>query len=340
MVESPEDESKSCTVPESGKEEYDYQIQVGSVFTLLVTAQRDVEIFPEPGSQRDMPSAPELGNGGRHVRVIKVFKELESKHFSQADSHIRVSGEIVIDLKRIKYRCDPYYLRRHGIRIICIDSVSRLCHGVCDDDLLTETKDKSADSFCGLFHGDRSVFQLIVNIFIPYDGARDKLGEERDIQSQVYDLLLNGELSSVEVNDVRHYLECEEGYSYWKPYAQGCYRNVEIVYKHHGSKRCILEESQQSEIEDDIKDQDELSLRSVFIESKSRKIVYDYRSKHQKNVNRLPPGIEEQAGKEQKYVNVFVFTKYSASDENNGQKYHYKYQRTKKHKSPFVMALK
>ena len=109
---------------------------------------------------------------------------------------------------------------------------------------------------------------------------------------------------------------------------------MKVIRQDHGSERSIFKESQKSEIKDNIKNKYELCSVFVLIESKTGEIIDDYRSKHQKNVNRLPPGIEEQTGKKQKDVNVFIFAKYSASDKNHGQKYHDKEQRTKKHISP------
>lgn len=334
MVESPEDESKTGAVPESGKEEYDYQIQVGSVFTFFVTAQRDIEILPEPGSQRDMPPAPELGNGRGHVGISEVLQEFESEHLAETDSHIRISREIVINLKSVKDRSNPYYLCGHGVGIICIDPVCRFRNSIGNDNLFAEAKDETSDSFSRFFYSDSSVFQLVVDVLISDNGTCNELWEEGNVECKVYDLLLNRELSSVEIDDVRHYLEGEKRNTDGKSYAYRCYGNVEVINQNHGSEGSVFEKSQKSQIKDDIQDQDQLRFAFELIKCKTGEVIHDDRCEHQKNVNRLPPGIEEQAGKEQKYINIFVFAKYSAADKNDGQEYHDKYQRTEKHISP------
>jgi hypothetical protein len=99
---------------------------------------------------------------------------------------------------------------------------------------------------------------------------------------------------------------------------------VQVIYEHHASEGRVFEKSEKSEVEDKIKNQDKLSLLSVLIEKKPRKVIDDYRCEHEQNIDRLSPGIEEKAGKEQKYVHISVFMKDPAADEDHRQKDHYK----------------
>lgn len=54
-----------------------------------------------------MPSAPEFGNTGGNVRIIKVQLEIESKHLSKADSHVRITAEIEIQFQSISQNGNP-----------------------------------------------------------------------------------------------------------------------------------------------------------------------------------------------------------------------------------------
>ena len=59
-----------------------------------------------------MPTSPKLLNGLGDVWKIKVFGEVEAKHFAQTERHIGVACEIVIDLQRIANDANPR--RHHG----------------------------------------------------------------------------------------------------------------------------------------------------------------------------------------------------------------------------------
>ena len=54
-----------------------------------------------------MPSPPEIGDAVCNVWKIEVFQKVETKHFSQTDCHVRITGEIEIDLEGIGNRPDP-----------------------------------------------------------------------------------------------------------------------------------------------------------------------------------------------------------------------------------------
>jgi hypothetical protein len=78
----------------------------------------------------------------------------------------------------------------------------------------------------------------------------------------------------------------------------------------------------------------------VTVHQKTGKVIDDDGSKHEQNIYRLSPGIEEKAGKEQKYVHISVFMKDPAADEYHGQEDHYKNERAEKHISPMLKGFK
>jgi hypothetical protein len=98
---------------------------------------------------------------------------------------------------------------------------------------------------------------------------------------------------------------------------------VKVIYQDHRCKGCILEESQKSQVKDNVKNKDKLSFIPVAVHGKSREVIDYYGSKHKENIDRLSPGIEEKARKEQEYIYVFIFPKDPASKKYHRKKDHY-----------------
>ncbi len=48
-----------------------------------------------------MPAVPELGNRDRTVRHLKILHETEAHHTRASDRHVRIPGEIAIDLNGV-----------------------------------------------------------------------------------------------------------------------------------------------------------------------------------------------------------------------------------------------
>ena len=46
-------------------------------------------------------------DGGRSVRIIEVFAEMEAEHASETDGHIAVAGKIEVDLQRVANGARP-----------------------------------------------------------------------------------------------------------------------------------------------------------------------------------------------------------------------------------------
>src|SRR5271163_3822345 len=72
-----------------------------------IPAQRNIEIVANPGGQADMPSAPEVGEVNGCIGLAKVLLQTESKGPAQPDRHIRVTGEIEVNLRRKTQDADP-----------------------------------------------------------------------------------------------------------------------------------------------------------------------------------------------------------------------------------------
>ena len=48
-----------------------------------------------------MPAPPELGDRPGRVGIIEVLEEIDAEELGQPDGHVRVPGEIEVDLQRV-----------------------------------------------------------------------------------------------------------------------------------------------------------------------------------------------------------------------------------------------
>ena len=122
-----------------------------------------------------MPAAPELLDGGRGVRIIEVFAEMEAEHASETDGHIAVAGKIEVDLQRVANGARPSCQhadlsgrqREHGIR--------HLTERVRQQQLFAQTADKPADAECGLLRSGAAAVDLLFDVMVLDDRTCNKL---------------------------------------------------------------------------------------------------------------------------------------------------------------------
>ena len=72
-----------------------------------IAAHGNINVIPEKAAQGNMPSAPELGSGARNIRVIEIFRIMESKQPRQTNRHIGITGKIEINLDRKHQKAKP-----------------------------------------------------------------------------------------------------------------------------------------------------------------------------------------------------------------------------------------
>ena len=87
----PCDKIPRCTVLKAREEPHEYQIAKPAGLFYTVPPKGNVHVIPEPGAKGHMPSAPELSDAFRDVRIVKVLREIKAKDFTKTDCHITVS---------------------------------------------------------------------------------------------------------------------------------------------------------------------------------------------------------------------------------------------------------
>src|SRR5271157_4778470 len=89
-----------------------------------------------------MPSSPELPYRPCNVRIVKVFRGIETEHPPETDRHVRVTREIEIDLKRVADYSEPCCRRRQAGQGQTKDLIDKRAELVGDKDLLTQSDDE------------------------------------------------------------------------------------------------------------------------------------------------------------------------------------------------------
>ena len=99
MEETPQHKSPVGTMPESADQEDDEGVEYYTRPRHAAASERNVDVVAKPGSERDVPSTPELGNIATEIGNIEVSSQLDAKQFSAADGDVAVAREIAINLK-------------------------------------------------------------------------------------------------------------------------------------------------------------------------------------------------------------------------------------------------
>ena len=87
-------------MPKTADEHDDHQIQRGSKWPDLITAEWNVEVVAQKCGQRYVPAPPEIGKADCGVRETEVVFEMKTECKRGADRADRVAGEIEKDLSR------------------------------------------------------------------------------------------------------------------------------------------------------------------------------------------------------------------------------------------------
>ena len=94
-----------------------------------------------------MPSSPKICYAGCDIGIIEVFVEAEAEHTTETDRHIRVCGEVKIDLEGVSHSTNPCNGRREQLgACVSEDLVCDLTHGVRHDHLLAKAEHKTDSS--------------------------------------------------------------------------------------------------------------------------------------------------------------------------------------------------
>ena len=293
-------------MPDTRQKPYDQEVEDLPRKALAVAAQRDIDILPEPSTERDVPAAPELGDTLTDIGVVEVFEELEAEHITKTARHIRITGKVEVDLEGIGEDARP----RAQPAVLLTGDDDRLAHGahlVGDQHLFGETHTEDAHALGEVVERLTAVIQLIGDVLIADDRAGDQLREQRYIGAEGDDVLLHRRFSAIDIDGVGHRLEGIEADT---DRQVGQLRDRDVREREHidglEDHAGILEEAEHTQVDDHRRHQKRLRfLRrflAVFIDKEAAGVVDDGRDHHQDDIHRLAPSVKDEIHNKKKEV--------------------------------------
>lgn len=157
-----------------------------------------------------MPPAPEVGHRYRGIGVIEILLVFKPHHESHADGHVRIAGEVKINLQRIRQHSDPRAGGTEHGNLRGKQAVAQGRAGVRNDDLFRQPHNKSIQPAINAVRRFHPVRQLLFNVRIADDGAGDELRKRAQINRHDKNVLLRRHLVPVDIDNVAHDLEGEK----------------------------------------------------------------------------------------------------------------------------------
>ena len=129
-----------------------------------------------------MPAAPELARVPAQVRGSEVVGEPHAHHDAQADRHVGVGGEVVVNVKSERVRGHPRFGAGEGAALVeqFFDDGRQL---VGDDHLLDHADREQVDAVADIVPGDAFAgkhVELRDELVAAHDRARDQVREHGD----------------------------------------------------------------------------------------------------------------------------------------------------------------
>src|SRR5207248_1305834 len=91
---SPDEEGPGRPVPDAGDEEGQKQVAIHVERAVFVSAERNINVVPEPGGKADVPARPEIPQSGGEVGIVEVQNQMKAHELRDAAGHIRVTAEV------------------------------------------------------------------------------------------------------------------------------------------------------------------------------------------------------------------------------------------------------
>ncbi len=119
---------------------------------------------------------------------------------TEADSHIRISGKIKINLERKRKRAEPRRKHRRTAKIL--NPIRKLGKLVGKHHFLEQAERKPPASIHKLRHGCLSAAKLCLYILIPDNRTGYQMRKQGKVSSEIHQIPLNGRVAAVEVDGV------------------------------------------------------------------------------------------------------------------------------------------
>ena len=248
MPRAPEDEGPAGPMPEAAEQEDGGLVQALPGGAAPPAPQGDVQVVPEPKGEGHVPPPPELGDGSGDVGIVEVLRALEAEQRPQAQGHVAVAGEIEVDLQGIGRGAQPGHAPvQPGPQ--AEGGVGDRGGHLGDQRLLGEAHDEAAEAPRALLRAGPGAVQSGGELPEAGNGAGDHLGEEGDVQQKVAEAPGGPVPVPVDVDDVSHGLEGEEGDAHRREEARRRDLRPQQGAQAPGEEVQVFERPQQEQVE-------------------------------------------------------------------------------------------
>ena len=202
---TPDDKIPRRAVPESAEQHGDDQIEVSASDFAAVAAERNVEVFAQPGRKRDVPAPPEIGDRFRAVGRIEIFREDKAEHEAEPDRHVRVTAEVEINLERVPDRAKPRVERadRAGVESRVRDFSAR----IREQDFFREAEHEEGDAAREFVRSEDAMFELVGEKGEFQDRPRDEVREHGNETGKIDEVRHRLGLAAINVDRVAERLK-------------------------------------------------------------------------------------------------------------------------------------
>ena len=106
-AQPPQNKVPACPVPQTGQHPDNENVPQPFCLRYAVSAERNIDVVPEPGAEADMPAPPEFGDGAGDIRVVEILLKPETENSAESDCHIAVAGKVKIELQGKAHGVEP-----------------------------------------------------------------------------------------------------------------------------------------------------------------------------------------------------------------------------------------
>ena len=254
-----------------------------------------------------MPPPPELGDGTGDIGIVEVAHELKAQHPAQAHGHIGIAGEVKVELKRKGRHAQPgpgggELCRRQGL--IGIPQQSQI---VGQQDLFGQAHHKDLHAGGELFRRMGTVVDLIPQVLVFDNGARDELWKQGDERTEVDEIFLYPGVAAVHVDGIAHGLEGVEGDADGQAQTQPGHEGQPDGGQAPGHKVPVFEKEQQRQVENHGRGhrpagRPVIAAPLAAFHQHAVGVVNGNGGKHDEDIHRLAPGVKDQVEDQQHRV--------------------------------------
>lgn len=195
-------------MPQARDQENDKKVEID--VPLPASTQGDIQVFPEPSPERDMPTPPKLRNRSGGIGEIEILREAETKTTGNTEGHVRITRKIQINLEREQDAAQPSRCRIHACICLGKDGRNRHAQGVGQQDFLGQADNETFQPCHDIRETGMAVLEIGLHILVFHDGSLHQFREKHHIQGKIKKVPVGFHLPVPNIEQIGYALEKDE----------------------------------------------------------------------------------------------------------------------------------